>query len=233
MRIKIIIFSICLSIAGIASFSTDNHSNIFAFDDVLFQQYNGKVGRWIFAGNKIRLNEYIHEFGSSASEVAMLNPQTANTYFFIPYSKSYIAALGKNGFKQTFLSASPDSWIWPIEAGIQISSRFGHRGIDFHTGIDIPAERGTLVRATKEGLVSFVGYNGGYGNAVDIMHLDNFMTRYGHITVILVRQGDFVRKGQVIALSGSTGNSTGSHVHYEIRCDDVPLDPLEFYRQNK
>jgi murein DD-endopeptidase MepM/ murein hydrolase activator NlpD len=222
MKLKILLVCICLSIAGIASFSNDHHSDTFALDDAVFQHYNGKTGRWIFAGDKARLNGYIHEFGSSVQEAAMLNPGTTDTYFFIPYSASYIAALGKEGYKETLHSASPDSWIWPVEAGIQISSSFGHRGSDFHTGIDIPAERGTLVRATKEGLVSFAGYNGGYGNSVDIMHLDNFMTRYGHNTVILVHQG--------IALSGSTGNSTGSHVHYEIRCDDVPLNPLEFYK---
>lgn len=228
MKLKILLFFICLSIITIASLSRENKLETISLDDSIFQQYNGKVGRWIYADNENRLKTYIQEFGSSSAEVAMLNPKTVSGNIFVPYSGQFIIDLKKKGFSRMFHTAPPDSWIWPVTAGMKISSRFGYRGTDLHTGIDIPAASGSLVLATMDGQVSFAGYDGGYGNVIDIVHRDNFMTRYGHNTILLVRQGDFVRKGQLIALSGSTGNSTGSHVHYEIRCNDVPLDPLDF-----
>jgi murein DD-endopeptidase MepM/ murein hydrolase activator NlpD len=222
----LIIFIVHFSVV----FSQDNIPEIFSVDDKYFQEYNGKIGRWVLVADNKKLMAYIKELGASDADVNRLNPdmKTNNRYVFIPYSEAYMNALDEKGIRRTYFSAAPDAYIWPVMTVMNISSPFGYRGKTFHTGIDLPAERGSIVCATMEGQVSFAGYESGYGNMVDVQHCGNFITRYGHNTAILVRKGDFVKKGQVIALAGSTGNSTGCHVHYEIRCNDIPLDPLDY-----
>ncbi|WP_447725265.1 M23 family metallopeptidase [Sphingomonas koreensis] len=113
-----------------------------------------------------------------------------------------------------------------------ISSRFGrrndpfHRAARMHYGIDIPGRAGTPVQAADTGVVRFAGRAGGYGNLVEIAHADGLTTRYGHLSRILVPAGTQVMRGETIALMGSTGRSTGSHLHFELRADGRALDPL-------
>lgn len=113
-----------------------------------------------------------------------------------------------------------------------ISSRFGrradpfHRAARMHNGIDIPGRAGTPVQAADTGVVRFAGRAGGYGNLVEIAHSDGLTTRYGHLSRILVPAGTVVTRGDTIALMGSTGRSTGSHLHFELRADGRALDPL-------
>jgi murein DD-endopeptidase MepM/ murein hydrolase activator NlpD len=83
------------------------------------------------------------------------------------------------------------------------------------------------------GLVTFSGVKNGYGNVVDVMHGNGFVTRYGHNDKNLVNVGETVTKGQTIALVGSTGRSTGNHVHFEVRKDDVAIDPVKYLRQDQ
>ena len=125
-------------------------------------------------------------------------------------------------------SSEADQFIWPLGDVAQITSVLGFRGREFHTGIDIPAPKGEPVLAAMEGQVVFDGYSGGYGNLIQIQHRNGFITRYGHNSALLVKKGDFVKKGQIVALAGSTGRSTGNHVHFEILCNTIPLDPLDF-----
>ncbi len=120
-----------------------------------------------------------------------------------------------------------DSFIWPVSGG-RISSHFGPRWGGFHEGLDIAVPTGTPVRATKEGYVIFSGWNGGYGNVVDIDHGGGVVTRYAHNSRLLVRRGSFVYQGQVIAYSGNTGRSTGPHVHFEIRHNGRPVNPIRY-----
>lgn len=117
-----------------------------------------------------------------------------------------------------------------------VSSGFGQR-IDpvydipqFHKGMDFAAGMGTPVYATADGTVS-VAVNGdtGYGNHVDIEHGFNYMTRYGHLSKIMVKQGQSVKRGDLIGLVGSTGKSTGPHLHYEVRYNGEALNPSNFY----
>jgi hypothetical protein len=222
----LIIFLVHFSVV----FSQDNIPETFPVDDEYFQEYNGMLGRWVLVSDNKKMNLFVKEFGADDADVNRLNPvmRTSNRYVFIPYSETYIKSLNEKGIHRTYCSAAPDVYIWPVVTLVNISSPFGFRGRTFHPGIDLPAEKGTLVRATMEGQIIYSGYDSGYGNMVEIQHRDNFITRYGHNTAILVRKGDFVKKGQAIALVGSTGNSTGCHVHYEIRCNDIPLDPLDF-----
>lgn len=122
------------------------------------------------------------------------------------------------------ISVTPS--IWPAQ-GV-VSSPYGLRwgGSDFHPGIDIANDMGTPIRATADGTVSVAGWNsGGYGNMVDIDHGNGVMTRYGHASYVVVTAGQQVKRGQIIAYMGSTGFSTGPHVHYEVRINGQAVDP--------
>ena len=199
-------------------------------DDDTYQEYNGRLGRWMPIINKDSLSEYATRFMSPLQEVIALNGgHPANMrYAFIPYGLSYVDTLEKVGLKRETMKVLARGFIWPVGGRIIISSGLGFRSGEFHPGIDIPAERGSIVRAAMDGEVVFSQFDGGYGNVIDIKHRDSLMTRYGHNTVLFVSKGEYVKKGQIIALAGSTGNSTGSHVHFEIRYNTVPLNPVEF-----
>lgn len=125
------------------------------------------------------------------------------------------------------ISVTPS--IWP-SSGV-VSSPYGLRwgGSDFHPGIDIADDMGTPIHATADGVVSVAGWNsGGYGNMVDIDHGNGIMTRYGHASYVAVTAGQHVKRGQVIAYMGSTGFSTGPHVHYEVRVNGQAVDPAGY-----
>ncbi len=115
---------------------------------------------------------------------------------------------------------------------IQVTSGFGRRVDPFlgtmamHTGVDLAAVSGTPVHATGPGRIITASYNGGYGNEVEIDHGNGVTTIYGHLSSIGVHVGDIVETGAVIGRVGSTGRSTGPHLHYEIRRDDQPFDPM-------
>ncbi|MGK6314908.1 M23 family metallopeptidase [Neorhizobium sp. DT-125] len=118
--------------------------------------------------------------------------------------------------------------------GHQVTSRFGNRIDPFlgrlalHAGIDFQAETGQPVKATGAGKVTIAGLSAGYGNLVEVDHGQGITTRYGHMSKILVKEGDMVSAGDVIGRAGSTGRSTGPHVHYEVRRDGNPVDPSHF-----
>lgn len=124
--------------------------------------------------------------------------------------------------------------IAPPVARRGVSSGFGERPDPilgtpaFHPGMDLVATMGTPIHATADGKVVFAGPDGGYGNMVEIDHGNGLKTRYGHMSRILVRQGDRIHEGDVIGKVGSTGRSTGPHLHYEVRVDDSPVDPASF-----
>ncbi|HEU5481500.1 MAG TPA: M23 family metallopeptidase [Sphingomicrobium sp.] len=119
----------------------------------------------------------------------------------------------------------------------EFTSAFGVRADPFrrahamHAGIDLAGPVGTAIHATADGIVLGSGWNsGGYGNLVEIDHGRGIVTRYGHLSKMLVREGERVVRGQVIGRMGSTGRSTGSHLHYEVRIDDRPVNPIPFMR---
>lgn len=98
----------------------------------------------------------------------------------------------------------------------------------FHPGLDISTRRHEPVLATAEGVVIKSGWSGDYGKAVEITHTTGYTTIYGHLDVILVQDGQHVRRGERVGLVGSTGRSTGPHLHYEVRKNDRALNPLEY-----
>ncbi len=127
----------------------------------------------------------------------------------------------------------PPSFIKPISGG-RLTSGFGSRtaptkgASTYHKGIDLATPIGTSVVAACSGTVTFAGWSSGYGNLVIISHGDGRETRYGHLSKILVSSGQQVNQGTKIALSGNTGRSTGPHVHFEIRIDGTPVNPLKY-----
>ncbi len=102
----------------------------------------------------------------------------------------------------------------------------------FHEGLDFTAATGTKIRAAGDGIVTAAVHTPAYGNLVKLNHGAGLETRYAHASKLLVKNGDRVVKGQVIALVGSTGRSTGPHLHYEIRLNGSPLDPRKYLSSN-
>jgi len=129
------------------------------------------------------------------------------------------------GYQNQLSAALPS--LWPASG--EVSSPFGLRwgGSDFHPGIDIANDYGTPIVAAASGTVTAAGWNsGGYGNMVDIDHGNGIWTRYGHAEAVVVTVGETVQKGQLIAYMGSTGFSTGPHVHYEVHANGELVNPI-------
>lgn len=120
-----------------------------------------------------------------------------------------------------------------------LTSFFGYRSdpfssahAEFHPGIDFQGRRGDGVKSTADGKVIFAGWSGGYGNCVRIKHKNDFETLYGHLSKITVKVGQQIVVGQNIGLVGSTGHSTGNHLHYEVRKNGKPINPVKFLSLN-
>jgi murein DD-endopeptidase MepM/ murein hydrolase activator NlpD len=138
--------------------------------------------------------------------------------------KAYESILRERGYTPT---------IWPVVGKLESGfggrrNPFGGRSYEFHTGQDIDAQTGDPVVAGATGTVTFVGWQNGYGQLVVIDHGGGLTTRYGHLSHIDVTQEQTVERGQFIGRVGSTGRSTGPHLHYEIRINDEPVDPLQY-----
>lgn len=123
--------------------------------------------------------------------------------------------------------------ILPVDE-LKLTSHFGVRSDPFrgtaamHAGVDIPGPVGTPIYATADGVVGRAAWVGGYGNLVELEHGKGLQTRYGHLSKILVEPGSRVKRGDMIALMGSTGRSTGSHLHYEVRMDGRAVNPMPY-----
>jgi len=121
----------------------------------------------------------------------------------------------------------------PVEA-MKMTSEYGMRNHPIlrqrkrHNGVDLAAARGTPVYATADGMVGVAKYFGSYGNYVQIEHGGELETRYGHLSSYIVAAGDMVTKGELIGYVGSTGRSTGPHLHYEVRVDGEPVNPIPY-----
>ncbi len=129
------------------------------------------------------------------------------------------------GYQNQLSSYVPS--LWPASG--EVSSPYGLRwgGSDFHPGIDIANDYGTPIIAAASGTVTDAGWNsGGYGNMVDIDHGNGIWTRYGHAEAVVVSAGETVQKGQIIAYMGSTGFSTGPHLHYEVHVNGELVNPI-------
>jgi len=138
--------------------------------------------------------------------------------------QAYEAVLRKRGYTPT---------IWPVDGKLEGGfggrrNPFGGPGYEFHTGQDIEAPLGAPVVAGASGKILFVGWQNGYGQLVVVDHGGGLTTRYGHLSHIDVDAGQQVSRGQLVGKVGSTGRSTGPHLHYEVRINEAPVNPLEY-----
>jgi len=123
--------------------------------------------------------------------------------------------------------------IWPV-VSTRIGSHYGGRldpitgEAEVHFGIDIIASKGTSIKATADGVVTVLGWQGDYGNLIVLKHPNGFTTRYAHLSRYLVKPGDVVQRGDVIGLVGTTGRTTAPHLHYEVRLNDRAVDPRPY-----
>ena len=136
--------------------------------------------------------------------------------------------------KEAPLKSASRAYRWPVMG--RINSPFGWRRHpvtrrqDFHTGIDIKADRGTAIRAAREGRVAYSGWMGGYGKVLVVEHANGQSTLYAHCSELLAGQGASVSQGQNVARVGTTGRTTGPHLHFEVRSGNSPVNPLKYLK---
>lgn len=226
MRIYILIF--------LLFFTQTLFSETVQIDNYDLQAYRGKTGRWIFVQSYNSLKYLSKQYLVSIEAIREANGGSLqyNRYLFVPFSDEMIAELNKAEKPRTIVQSSNDEFIWPVENVYRITSAFGMRNGELHVGVDLPAVKGHPVVAARDGRVVLAKYIEGYGKLICIEHRNHFYTRYSHNSEIFIQYGDYVRKGQVIGLVGSTGHSTGNHLHFEIRYNDIPLNPLDFLPEN-
>ena len=175
-------------------------------------------------GSKEQVLKNLDMNDSGSVDMENLRQQIRITMENIGEIKDY---LGKQ--RDIFLSTPKG---WPV--AVHITSAFGNREhprtgtAEFHGGVDIAAEAGLPVRATADGIISFAGWSGGNGNLIVIEHGMGFSTFYAHNRNVAVRIGQKVKRGEVVGYIGSTGNSTGPHVHYEIWREGRPVNPSTY-----
>jgi murein DD-endopeptidase MepM/ murein hydrolase activator NlpD len=138
--------------------------------------------------------------------------------------RAYEAILRQRGYTPT---------VWPVEGTLEggfggRQNPFGGPGYEFHSGQDIEAAWGAPVVAGASGRISFVGWQNGYGQLVIVDHGGGLTTRYGHLSHIDVELNQTVARAQLLGKVGSTGRSTGPHLHYEVRINDQPVNPLPY-----
>ena len=182
--------------------------------------------------DKATAMQAIEELNASSAQVsAMLKERQA--------ARAAAAAAAAAAAQSSGGQGASDNWVqgtgqlgWPVSG--EITSPYGYRvhpiwgTTIYHSGIDIGVDEGTPVHAADGGVVVWSGWMGGYGYAVVIDHGNGLSTLYGHNSELAVDEGQSVAKGQVISYAGSTGNSTGPHVHFEVRVNGDPVDPMGY-----
>lgn len=203
-------------------------------DNMFVQSYNGVEGVWQQVNSWQEWSRYIQKYGTNKKKFFSMNQITPRSqglwsgqYVFFPFSEEVLKKMRLAGIARQKWEIPKAQFLWPAIGG-RITSRVEKRWGQIHTGIDVSVPTGTPVIAAQDGEVTIAGPQGAYGQAVFIDHGLSYTTRYGHLSRIFVRKGDKVKKGQVIALSGNTGRSTGPHLHFEVRSGDIVLNP-EFY----
>ena len=218
-------------------------------------QFTHKIGELKKLDHKLRVmvnletSEDQEEFrGVGGSDPILLDPEKAiakvdrelirsmhrsldNLSNEIDLNKQDKAELHKFLESQKILLASTPS-IWPAKGWL--SSRFGYRTSpftgkkEFHKGVDISARKGAPIVASADGVISFVGWDRGYGRVVLVKHGYGLATKYAHLKKALVKKGQHIKRGETIALVGNSGRTTGSHLHYEVHLNGVAVNPLHY-----
>jgi murein DD-endopeptidase MepM/ murein hydrolase activator NlpD len=123
---------------------------------------------------------------------------------------------------------APDLWLLPLHCDYEITTLYAMRWGEFHYGVDLACPLGTPYYATHDGTIILAGWNGGFGNCIEMDDGNGIVTIYGHGSKLLVSVGQHVKVGDLLGLVGSTGFSTGNHLHYEVHVNGQPTDPIPF-----
>lgn len=151
----------------------------------------------------------------------------------LTFAKNDFNKTNTNNKIQNKTTVVQNKFAWPMKWN-GVTSSFGGRyhpvlkRYIFHAGIDLRAGVGTPIYSPADGIITYSGWASGYGNLIKISHSNGYSTRYGHLDKMNVKQGDSVKIGQLIGYSGKTGRVTGPHLHYEIRQNEKPLNPMKF-----
>ena len=226
--------AVAAAVANVNQMMQDSRVALSALSDEATSKTDEIVGTLATIGIKPKL-----PVDSGSAEGGPLLPpvDTADSPSLIDDANAVATAL------ERFAAAKGAAMLAPVHrpiGGVQrISSTFGNRKdpftgrLAFHSGIDFAAPQGSTVLAAGAGIVSFVGQMSGYGNVVEITHGNGLVTRYGHLSAFLVTEGQKVDTGDAIARVGSTGRSTGPHLHFEVRRTDNAVDPSRYLSVGK
>ncbi len=238
-----------LIIILILSVNLYSNTHIVVKGDTLYnigRKYNIKVDKLIelnnlrsntiYLGQKLKVKEtlkrvYTVQKGDTLFALAKKNNLSLAELKRINNIKGNNIYIGQ---KLYFQNNIPLDFKWPMEWK-GTTSKWGYRTDPItgkkevkHTGIDLKASIGTSVFAPEDGKITVAGWINGYGNTVIIDHGYGYTTLFGHLSKIKVKNGQVIKRGNLIAESGNSGRSTGPHLHYEIRYKNIPLNPLEF-----
>lgn len=191
------------------------------------------------AERNVVLQKAQNDRATAMQAIEELNASSAQVSAMLKERQAARAAAAAAAAQSSGGQGASDNWVqgtgqlgWPVSG--EITSPYGYRvhpiwgTTIYHSGIDIGVDEGTPVHAADGGVVVWSGWMGGYGYAVVIDHGNGLSTLYGHNSELAVDEGQSVAKGQVISYAGSTGNSTGPHVHFEVRANGDPVDPMGY-----
>ena len=196
---------------------------------IMFSCTSIKSGKYIFVKNYTDFKQIAKNIDYSINELKSINPSYNSAH------ASWVFVPMKPGFLEKYDGIKFDGidLLWPVPASNVISSEFGERWGKSHEGIDIPAKTGTVILAAEGGKVIFSGNSlKSYGKMIIIKHKEEFFTVYAHANRLHVSKGDTVSRGQVIANVGTTGRSTGPHLHFELRKNTKALNPKRYISKN-
>jgi len=226
-------------LANLSAFSGKmNSKKEVRIDNEFVQTYRDRSGKWLII-NEIRqsTDKFLKEIGADENEVKYLNdirltdslPKSQPLFF--PFGDDYLKSLMSAGKGRDIVHSDFREFIWPVSSKIfGITSKLGKRWNIFHNGVDIACSKGSVVVAAADGTVILSRNNSGnYGNVIAIQHdVNNLQSMYAHNSILFIKEGEKVKKGQIIALSGSTGHSTGPHLHFEVKYQNVVLNPEHY-----
>lgn len=184
----------------------------------------------------LMLSQHVAESGGFG--LAKVIQQQIEAAYAVPATSGATTTAKLPATAGTSFNLSPNQLVRPVGAA-RISSSFGWRADPisgdsrFHNGVDIAVANGTPVHSMDGGRVVFAGWKNGLGNTVEVRHASGLLTRYGHNSALKVQAGEVVEAGSVVALSGSSGRSTGPHLHFEVWQGSVPQNPIEVLASGK
>lgn len=197
-----------------------------------------KSGQFVLVKETDSLEELAETFGTTKEKIMAANRGRefrVGTWYFIPQKRGFGRIWDLDTAPNVLAGSLPAEAIvagpllWPVPSSTKISSGFGKRWGKAHQGIDIPGRKGTAILAADDGNVIYAAQRiSGYGKMIVIAHSNGLRTVYAHNNELMVKQGQKVFRGQVIAKMGSTGRSTGVHLHFEVRKGNRSINPTAY-----